>query len=66
MAGRATNRLRCDPYIYSGSQHICTILIQCFSVPLGFKAPIVQRLLTGFSIRADEIENAGSLIYIVI
>jgi hypothetical protein len=32
-AGRATSPSACDPYIYSGSQRVCAILIRCFSDP---------------------------------
>jgi len=30
--------LGCDPYIYSGSQRVCAILIRCFSVPSASEA----------------------------
>jgi len=38
MAGMATCRSGCDPYIYSESQSVCAILIRLFSVPSASEA----------------------------
>ena len=37
LAGQPS-RLGCDPYIYSGSQRVCAILIRCFSGPSASEA----------------------------
>jgi len=45
--------LGCDPYIYSGSQRVCAILIRCFSGPSASEA-IVSILLTGSSVLGQQ------------